>query len=202
MLLLMSLPNNLTSWQFKAVIKEISVAVYPPTYRWLVVYFNGHGGNGKIYTPDGFVRLVDITKPLSPNRAPRLGSMTKIFILDTCSLNKESFADCIFPNSVFVFPALPGYPAFTENGDCGLLTRHLSPALRSSLKSIGDVITDVTSKITNEIQNNSEWRQQVPSESQPVLCQSVEAHVYLRKEQLAASMFSDSIVLLKLYLLV
>ena len=135
----LKLPTDLSRSHLRAAINAIaSVELkdsFPKLYRRIVVYFTGHGRNGCIYTPDGKVQLEEITMPLSPERAPHLEFVTKIFIFDTCNMIKDSLSHSIFRNSIHLFPALPGNLAFAENDDCGLMTRHLSLALRTSQKS-------------------------------------------------------------------
>ena len=193
----LKLPTDLARSQLRAAIKAIaSVELrdsFPILYRRIVVYFTGHGGNGCIYTPDGKVQLEEITMPLSPYRAPHLEFLTKIFIFDTCSMIKDSLSHSIFRNSIHLFPALPGNLAFTENDDCGLMTRHLSLALRTSQKSFADIVTDVAAAMRKEIEKNPQWRHQISldsqphQDSQPLLQQTLKAHVALLKERQEAS---------------
>ena len=183
----LQLPVNGASWNYRAAMKAVASVFFPESYRHIFVYFTGHGGNDSIDTPDGNLKLVDITKPFSPKQAPHLELLTKIFIFDTCSgLSK---LHSIFPNSVLLFPTHPGYPAFTKTDhDCGLLTQHLAPALRTSLKSLSEIVVDVTDAITTEVKNDPCLSKQVPAESRPLLCQTLESHVSLLKERMEASM--------------
>ena len=186
---ILKLPINLASSHFRAAIKAIASAQvsFPESYHRIFVYFTGHGGNDSIYTRDGNVKIEEITMPLSPNKAPHLELMTKIFIFDTCS--NMSSSRSIFRNSIHVFPALPGYAAFTENDNCGLLTRHLSHALCTSQRSFGDIIIDVTAEMWKEIASNRQWRRQVPLDTQPLLYQTLKTHVSLMEERQKASTY-------------
>ena len=183
------LPVNLASWQYKAAMKAVASLSFPESYRHIFVYFTGHGGNDSIDTPDGNLKLVDITNPFSPMEAPHLECLTKIFIFDTCSLSRDSILRSILPHSVLLFPAHPGYPAFARTDDCGLLTQHLAPALRTSSKSFGDIVVDVTDAIAKEMKGDPQRCNLVSSESQPLLCQTLKARVSLLKERSEASMF-------------
>ena len=180
------LPVDLASWQYRAAMKAVASLSFPESYRHIFVYFTGHGGKDSIYTPDGHLELEDITNPFSPKKASQLTDLTKIFIFDACS--SLSKLTSMYPNSLLLFPAHPGYSAFAKGDDCGLLTQHLAPALRTSPKSFNEIIIDVTKEITDEIEDNSEWSDQVPLESQPLLCQTLKAHVSLLKERMVASM--------------
>ena len=184
------LPVDLASWQYRAAMNAVASVSFPESYCHIFVYFTGHGGNDSIDTPDGNLKLVDITTPFSPDEAPHLKRLTKIFIFDTCSLSKHSIFNSILPHSVLLFPAHPEYPAFAETNDCGLLTKYLAPTLCKSLKSLGDIVIDVTGAIREAIKNNPHWSKQIkfPSESQPLLCQTLESHVCLLKERMEASM--------------
>ena len=184
---ILRLPVNLASWQYKAAMKAIASLSFPETYRHIFVYYTGHGGDDSIDTPDGNLKLEDITKPFSPIKAPHLEYMTKIFIFDTCS--SLSNLDSILPQSVLVFPAQPGYPAFAGKDDCGLLTEHLAALLPKSPKSFGDIVIDVTDAVTKKIETIPRWSQRVPLESRPVLCQTLKSHVCLANERMEASMF-------------
>ena len=136
----------------------------------MFVYYTGHGGEDSIDTRDGHLQLDDIIKPFSQNE-----SLAKIFILDTCSSLSNLYS--ILPHSILLFPAHPGYPAFAKPDDCGLLTKHLAPALRTSSKSFGDIVVDVTDAITQEINL-------VSSESQlPLLFQTLKSHVCLLQKE-------------------
>ena len=179
---ILRLPVNLASWRYRAALKAVASVSFPESYHRIVVYFTGHGGDDSIDTPDGNLELVDITTPFSPNRAPHLEFLTKIFIFDTCSsLNK---LHSIFRNSVFLFPAHSGYPAFAQTGGCGLLTQYLTRILRTSPNSFGDIVIDVS----KEIENDHRWSDYVPLESRPLLLQTLTSHVFLFKERKEASM--------------
>ena len=172
------LPVNLASWKYRAAMKAVASVPFPDSYRRIFVYYSGHGEDDSIDTPDGNLKLEDITNPFSPNEAPSHELLTKIFIFDTCS--NLSDLRPILPHSVLVFPAQPGYPAYANNDDCGLLTEHLANVLRKSPKSFGDLIIDVTKKIEND--------PRIPSESRPLLCQTLKTHVSLLTERKKASM--------------
>ena len=182
------LPVNLASWQYRAAMKAVASVSFPETYRHIFVYFTGHGGNDSIDTPDGNLKLVDITNSFSPMEAPRLKHLTKVFIFDTCSLSRDSILRSILPHSVLLFPAHPGYSAFARTDDCGLLTQHLAPALRTSSKSFGDIVVDVTDAIAKEMKNDPLLINPVSSESQQLLCQTLKAEVSLLKDRMEASM--------------
>ena len=182
------LPVDLASWQYRAAMKAVASVSFPESYRHIFVYFTGHGGKDSIDTPDGNLKLEDVTKPFSPTEAPHLELLTKIFIFDTCSLSKHSILHSILPHSVLLFPAHPGYPAFAKTDDCGLLTQHLAPTLRTNSKSFGDIVIDVTRAIAEEMKDNPLLSNRVPSESQPLLCQTLKAHVSLLTERMEASM--------------
>ena len=180
------LPGNLANWHYRAAMKAVASVSFPESYRHIFVYYTGHGGKDFIDTPNGSLTLVDITNPFSPKQAPRLELLTKIFIFDTCSSLSELHS--IFPNSVLLFPAHPGYPAVAKPGDCGLLTQHLAPALRTSSKSFGEIVIDVTDTIKTEVKNDPRLSNEVPLESQPLLCQTLKSHVCLVQERMEASM--------------
>ena len=180
------LPVDLASWQYRAAMKAVASVSFPESYRHIFVYFTGHGGKDSIHTPDGNLKLEDITNPFSPNEAPHLECLTKIFILDTCSLSKHTILHSLLPHSVLLFPAHPGYPAFAKPDDCGLLTQHLAPALRTSSKSFGEIVIDVTNAIIKEIENNPLLSKDICQE--PLLCQTLKAHVCLVEERMEASM--------------
>ena len=182
------LPVNLVSWQYRAAMKAVASVSFPESYRHIFVYYTGHGGKDSIDTPDGNLKLVDITNPFSPVEAPHLERIPKIFIFDTCSLSRDSILHSILPHSVLLFPALPEYPAFAKTDDCGLLTQHLAPALRTSSMSFGDVVIEVSGAIREAIKKNTHWSKQIRPESQPLLCQTLESNVSLLNERIEASM--------------
>ena len=185
---ILRLPVDLASWQYRAAMKAVASLSFPESYRHMFVYYTGHSGNDSIDTPDGNLKLVNITNPFSPVEAQHLELIPKIFIFDTCSLSRDSILHSILPHSVLLFPAHPGYPAFARTDDCGLLTQHLAPALRTSPMSFGDVVIEVSGAIREAIKKNPHWSKQICSKSQPLLCQTLESNVSLLKERIEASM--------------
>ena len=180
------LPTNDVSWRYEVAMKVVASIPFPSSYRRIFVYFTGHGGKDSIDTPDGCLKLKDIIKPFSPKKAQHIENFTKIFIFDTCSSLRD--LSSILPHSVLLFPAHSGYPAFSKTGDCGLLTQHLAPALRTSSKSFGDIVIDVTNAITDEVKKDPELSKDIRSDPQPLLCQTLISPVTLVKERMEASM--------------
>ena len=129
------LNENVSSCRIRDMIEIMTKIKYPPSYRFVTVYFTGHGKKGSICTADGEMSIRDIVMPFHQDTCPDMRNRINFFVFDCCrtvdSSCRESAKDyMIIENCYFLFATTPNHFAYyteTSTGTgqkkrCGRLT--------------------------------------------------------------------------------
>ena len=80
--------NNVTSPELRDIMRGLSKLTFETVehYKCMLFVFSGHGQGGKIVMQDSqeIDICVDFIDPILPERAPAIGDVPKIFIIDAC----------------------------------------------------------------------------------------------------------------------
>lgn len=162
--------KNLKCAEFLDTCKRLASLPYPKTYKRIVIYFAGHGGDGFIAMVDGGVRIEDIQAIFDPNKHPNLCTMARIFFIDACR-GSTPYSDqtsarggsdggtahmtyephCRHRNELIAYGTLKGYIAYDDqDGYGGTWTQKLYMCLAHAdnvCKDLGQVLTLVNGKL-------------------------------------------------------
>ena len=76
--------QNLKRDKFLGVCKYVAALPYPETYKTIILYFAGHGGDGYIVVLDKEVHIQDVQAIFDPSKHPTLGNIARVFFIDLC----------------------------------------------------------------------------------------------------------------------
>ena len=122
--------KNLRANEFMNICERLASLQYPETYKRLVIYFAGHGGNGYITMIDERVRVEQLQAIFDPGKNKTLDDMAKIFIIDACRGSgdarggsdksaKPYQAQCRYSNQLMVYSTLEGHVAHSDEEGYG-----------------------------------------------------------------------------------
>lgn len=159
--------KNLRSEEFLSACKDLAALSYPETYKRIVIYFAGHGGDGFIVMLDKQVHIEDVQAIFDLTKHPRLCRMARIFFIDACRGNvpytsqdtrrgsgdsgaqSTYHAHCKHENELIAYSTLKGYVAFDDEHGCGgSWTLKLHECLMESVRQdLCQVLTLVNAKL-------------------------------------------------------
>ena len=129
------LNENVSSRRIRDMIEIVTKIKFPPSYRFVTVYFTGHWKKGSICTADGEMSIRDIVMPFHQDTCPDMRNRINFFVFDCCrtvdSSCRESAKDYMrIENCYFLFATTPNHFAYytetsTSTGEkkrCGRLT--------------------------------------------------------------------------------
>lgn len=158
--------KNLRVDEFMCVCEYLASLPYPETYKRIVIYFAGHGGNGFIALQDKQVHIEDIQAIFDPSKHTKLYNMARIFFIDACrgntcysslarggsdgSAQKIYQAHCKYDNEMIAYSTLKGYAAHDDKEGGGFWTHTLYTCLvlkEYMHEDLGHVLTFVNDKL-------------------------------------------------------
>ena len=159
--------QNLKYDEFLNVCKCLAALPYPETYKRIVIYFAGHGGDGYIAMLDKEVRIEDVQAIFDPSKHPSLGNIARVFFIDACRRSKctdhvrgglGNDTDpsthqiyCKHRNELIAYGTLKGNVAHdSQDGYGGSWTQQLYSCLKNKEnvhKDLGQVLTIVNAKL-------------------------------------------------------
>ena len=159
--------QNLKCNEFLDVCKYVAALRYPQTYKRIVIYFAGHGGDGYIGMLDKEVRIEDVQAIFDPSKHPSLGNIARVFFIDACRRSKciDHVRGCLgngtdpsthqiyckHHNELIAYGTLKGNVAHdSQDGYGGSWTQELYSCLtdkENAHKDLGQVLTLVNAKL-------------------------------------------------------
>ena len=153
--------KNLKANEFMNICEHLASLQYPETYKRLVIYFAGHGGNGYITMIDKPVHVDDLQAIFDPVNNDTLNHMAKIFIIDACRGSacysshtrgpgkgaKPYQAQCRYSNQLMVYSTLEGQVAHNDIESYGGLWTHTFHTCLIRDKYMYDHLCDVLTHV-------------------------------------------------------
>ena len=160
--------DNLTSSEMKTLIEAAAIKQYPMNYKFIAIYFAGHGGsnmNGDSFVvpmdPEGkhgdeFVYIEkDIIRPFEGRQSKKMN----LFFFDCCSnVSLDAMATpppfqakAVIHNSLVAYATAFGQKASGSKGSGGVWTRSLYANLKKDLP-----LTSVLNNVRGEVGSKQE----------------------------------------------
>ncbi len=184
---------------------------YPRNCKCIALVFSGHGReNNCLIMQDGEkVKINEIVEQFLPRKAPAIGDIPKLFFLDACRgleqmhavtvprgagtklevLQKggNSMATLQVPaegNFLLAYSTMPSYKAYEMHGKGGIWMTTLAEKLRSSRKSVDDILSLVNEDLIRIYNHpdSPEWKGRM---QQPEKISRLNKVVYLHPEAAA-----------------
>jgi hypothetical protein len=77
--------QNVTKDQLQQLLEEVAqIGPCPETYESISFVFSGHGNNEYLSLEDGAIEIDEVIHAFSPQKAPRIAALPKLFFFDAC----------------------------------------------------------------------------------------------------------------------
>ena len=149
----------------------------PPTYKKLIIFCTGHGGQGSIYLPNEHIEECIFFNTLNDLQLSQ-PSLTKVLIIDTCRTDTTGriTPSFDFQNSVVIYSTIPGEQAFAHRNSGGVMTTELLRQLnKCSVWPFSNSLSNIMTKVTIQMRK-------ITGVQDPVMYQSGSDDVNLLKE--------------------
>ncbi len=200
--------RNLGKGRLVKLVHETAGRNYPKSCKAIAVVFSGHGHlNNCLYIQDGNkVAIREIVEEFLPSKAPMIGSIPKLFFIDACrgdattqsvTVPRGSGVHCeVFQkggnevatlqvpsqgNFLLAHSTMPNYKAYELKGKGGIWMTSLAGKLRTSRKSVEDILSEVNADMMQLFQS-PDWSGRM---QQPEKLSRLNKVVYLHPEAAA-----------------
>ena len=151
--------ENVSSHHITDYIKILTKKItLPRSYRYITVYFTGHGVVNAVCTADGRLEIRRIVEPFRQDYCPKFKNIIKTFVFDCCrAADRRSPTIALdhtdILNSIFVFATVPWKLAFWDYTSrdqaklCGNLTKILVKLMRKENRPYLRILEDAKKKL-------------------------------------------------------
>ncbi len=194
--------HNLGRGRLMKVVRETAGRNYPRSCKAIAVVFAGHGNSSNcLCMQDGStVAIREIVEEFLPSKAPMIGSIPKLFFIDACrgdattqSVTVPRGGGEVFQrggnevatlqvpdqgNFLLAHSTMPNYRAYELKGKGGIWMTSLARKLRTSRKSVEDILSEVNQDMMKLFQS-PDWSGRM---QQPEKLSRLNQIVYLHPE--------------------
>ncbi len=188
--------HNLGRGRLMEIMRETAGRNYPKSCKAIAVVFAGHGNSDDcLCMQDGNTVTIfrEIVEEFLPGKAPTIGSIPKLFFIDACRGDATTqsvtvprgggnkVATLRVPdqgNFLLAHSTMPNYEAYELKGKGGIWMTSLARKLRTSRKSVEDILSEVNQDMMQLFQS-PEWSGRM---QQPEKLSRLNEIVYLHPE--------------------
>lgn len=143
---------NCKAEQMTELIKQAAAYNYPPSYKYLVVVFSGHGKEGKLIAFDAkkVDVMTEVVEPLQPCKMTKK-KIRRLFFIDACRLGELAEEPAAKGkheekgNYYLAFSTYKGTEAFTNpDGDGSRWMKTLAERLRDRKDSVQNIVSELS----------------------------------------------------------